>query len=187
MHGPITNPGAPLGQTCGVGIPVGLCRAISSYVCSGYSRAQSRAKRFFIYERSGYSSAKRFVIFVCNGYRMAQRFVIYWIQQGPEGPEGQDSAKRFQGPEGPEDQEGQEGPEGQEGKEGPDGQEGQEGPEGQERFIINVCKVCYDGQDRAKRFDIYGQEKTLLNGDSRLIDTYLAEQTSSTYFFRRNK
>ncbi|KAH3770554.1 hypothetical protein DPMN_171841 [Dreissena polymorpha] len=32
MHGPITNPGAPLGQTCGVGIRVGLCRAISSFL-----------------------------------------------------------------------------------------------------------------------------------------------------------
>ncbi|KAH3846419.1 hypothetical protein DPMN_088720 [Dreissena polymorpha] len=30
MHGPITNPGAHLGQTFGVGIRVGLCRAISS-------------------------------------------------------------------------------------------------------------------------------------------------------------
>ncbi|KAH3889573.1 hypothetical protein DPMN_013632 [Dreissena polymorpha] len=30
MHGPMINPGAPLGQTCGVGIRVGLCRAISS-------------------------------------------------------------------------------------------------------------------------------------------------------------
>ncbi|KAH3689151.1 hypothetical protein DPMN_191776 [Dreissena polymorpha] len=32
MHGPITNHGAPLGQTCGVGIRVGLCRAISSFI-----------------------------------------------------------------------------------------------------------------------------------------------------------
>ncbi|KAH3777119.1 hypothetical protein DPMN_178556 [Dreissena polymorpha] len=31
MHGPITNAGAPLGQTCGVGIRVCLCRAISSF------------------------------------------------------------------------------------------------------------------------------------------------------------
>ncbi|KAH3739778.1 hypothetical protein DPMN_046465 [Dreissena polymorpha] len=31
MHGPITNPRAPLSQTCGVGIRVGLCRAISSF------------------------------------------------------------------------------------------------------------------------------------------------------------
>ncbi|KAH3825136.1 hypothetical protein DPMN_127031 [Dreissena polymorpha] len=31
MHGPITNPVAPLGQTCSVGIRVGLCRAISSF------------------------------------------------------------------------------------------------------------------------------------------------------------
>ncbi|KAH3862065.1 hypothetical protein DPMN_025024 [Dreissena polymorpha] len=31
MHGPMINPGAPLGQTCGVGIRVGLCRAISSF------------------------------------------------------------------------------------------------------------------------------------------------------------
>ncbi|KAH3776871.1 hypothetical protein DPMN_178305 [Dreissena polymorpha] len=33
MHGPITNPGAHLGQTFGVGIRVGLCRAISSSPC----------------------------------------------------------------------------------------------------------------------------------------------------------
>ncbi|KAH3708018.1 hypothetical protein DPMN_067457 [Dreissena polymorpha] len=33
MHGPITNPGAHLGQTFGVGIRVGLCRAISSFYC----------------------------------------------------------------------------------------------------------------------------------------------------------
>ncbi|KAH3790620.1 hypothetical protein DPMN_169010 [Dreissena polymorpha] len=33
MHGPITNPGAHLGQTFGVGIRVGLCRAISSLSC----------------------------------------------------------------------------------------------------------------------------------------------------------
>ena len=31
MHDPITKPRAPLGQTCGVGILVGLCRAISSF------------------------------------------------------------------------------------------------------------------------------------------------------------
>ncbi|KAH3861656.1 hypothetical protein DPMN_024590 [Dreissena polymorpha] len=35
MHGPITNPGAHLGQTFGVGIRVGLCRAISSLRMSG--------------------------------------------------------------------------------------------------------------------------------------------------------
>jgi hypothetical protein len=32
MHGPITNPGAHLGQTFDVGIRVGLCRAISSFI-----------------------------------------------------------------------------------------------------------------------------------------------------------